>query len=318
MAADLTITQGDSTPVFTDTILDASGNPVNLTSASVTFVMRNLANASPTVNASASITNAAAGEVQYSWNTGDTATAGEYMVQWRITLSGGGTYTYPNVGYRSVEVQPNLSSAGQQLITVAEAKDVLNFTADDDVHDTKILRWISACRSVIEAITGPIIQTNYDEWYDGGQYWIMLRHPPHTGYGTTPVCTINFVETYIGPIEYQFTGVGNPVTGSIYTYEVDTFSRLVRRGPGGGIIPFPNMPQSVHVGYTSGQSSVPDNVREATAELLRHNYQKTAQSTNKGWGDAGEPETPPRAESWFIPPNVRQLLGPTKRAPAFF
>ena len=316
MAADLTISQGATTPVLSQTITDASGNAVNLTGATVTFLMRQLSSSSLTVNAAASIVSPSAGTVQYSWAATDTATAGMYMGQFHCVLSGGGIYDFPNEGYLEVEVQENLSLAGQQLVTVANVKDVLNFESTNRVHDTKILRWINAVRPVVEAITGPIIQQDFDEWYDGGQYWIILRHPPSTGYGTTPVCTLKFVSAYIGPIEYPFSLVNNPVVGSIYTAELDTYSRVVRRGPGGGIIPFPNMLQSVHIAYTAGQSSVPDNVAEGTLELIRVNYQQTAQALRGGKTRSSDVEAPPAA--FFVPGRVRELLAPARRAPSVF
>lgn len=318
MSADLTITQGDSTPVLTATITDQNGNPVNLTSATVTFVMRLGSATAPAVNAAATILSATAGTVQYSWATEDTATVGLYAAQFRCTLSGGATYTYPNQGFLDIEIQPNLAGASQQLVSIADAKDVLNFQSTDRIHDTKILRWINAAQDVFEQRCGPIVVQNFDEWYDGGQYQIMLRHTPSTALGSSAVCVLNFVEVYIGPIEYQFTGVGNPVTGSIYTYEVDTFSRVIRRGPGGGIIPFPNMPQSVHIGYTAGQSVIPDNVYEAVLEYLREMYQQTAQSTSQGWGNGSEGHVPDPIVGFALSGRVLGILGLSRKAPAVF
>lgn len=315
MAADFTIGQGSTVPTFADTILDENGDPLNLAGATVTFVMRALANASTTINAVASIVSASAGEVSFTLSAAQTSAAGLYNAQWIVTESGGGTYAFPNIGYRSVEVQASLALAQQTLVSVADAKDILNFQTDDDAHDTKILRWIDAAQVVFEQKCGPIIQQNFDEWYDGGQYYIMLRHAPSTALGSSPILDLNFCEVYIGPIEYQFQGVGSPVIGSIYTYELDTFSRVVRRGPGGGIIPFPNVLQSVHVGYTAGQSTVPANIYEAVLEYLREMYQETAQSTS-GWGDAGSGPEP--IKGFALSGRVLQILGLSKSAPAFF
>lgn len=299
-------------------MLDQNGNPLNLAGATVTLIMRNAYTAAPTVNAAMSIVSSSAGTVQYNWSATDTATVGMYQAQIHIVESGGGTYTYPNIGFLSVEIQPSLALSAQQIVTVADAKDVLNFQTDDDVHDMKILRWINAAQVVFEQKCGPIIPQIFDEWYDAGQYWIMLRHPPSTALGSTPICDLIFVETYIGPIEYQFTGVGNPVTGSIYTYEVDTFSRVVRRGPGGGIIPFPNMLQSVHIGYRAGQASVPANVREAVLEYLREMYQETAQMSRGGWGNNVPDSGPEPIKGFALSGRVLEILGLSRKAPSIF
>lgn len=313
---DLTISQNGTSPALAETITDQNGNALNLTGATVTFIMRQLSSSTPTVNAAATVVSPSAGTVQYNWATTDTATPGIYMAQFHCVLSGGAIYDWPNQGFLMIEVQENLTNTTQQLVTVAAVKDVLNFDASNREHDSKILRWINATRPVVESLTGPIIQQDFDEWYDGGQYWIILRHAPATGYGTTPVCTLKFVSAYIGPIEYPFSLVNNPVVGSIYTAELDTYSRVVRRGPGGGIIPFPNMLEAVHIAYTAGQSAVPDNVIEGTLELIRHNYQHTAQAL-RGTGRSREmPEPPPTG--FFVPGRVRELLMPTRRAPSVF
>lgn len=320
-AVDFVISQGNTIPSVTATITDPTGNPVNLTSATVTFVMRSEQQASATVNAAATIVSAPAGTVSYTFTTAQTGTPGLYNAQFNVTESGGGTYTYPNVGFMSIEVQPSLASMPQTLVSIADAKDVLNFLADDDVHDTKIQRWINACQPVIERITGPIVQQTIEEWHDGGVYQVVLRRRPSTALGTSPVLIINDCTEYIGPVPFPLAIVGSPDEAVLYSTMLDgNLGRLVRRTSGGGIMAFPNMPMQVHVWYTAGQATVPANVYEATLELLRINYQQTAQSTNKGLGSSlsttydEAPQGPP--SSFFLPNRVREMLAPNRRAPS--
>ena len=315
MSFDLTIRQGDSTPAFTANVTDADGNTVNLTGGSATFIMRALSSSTPTVNAAMTILSPTTGAVQYNWSSTDTATPGVYMAEIHCVLSGGATYTYPNVGYLEIEVQENLTSASQQLVTVANVCDVLNFANTNRAHDTKILRWINASRPVIETLAGPIIQTTFEEWHDGGQVFIILRRRPSTALGTSPVLILNAISEYNGPIEWPLSIIQSPDFGQLYSAQLDSqLGRVVRRTAGGGVQLFPYQPQAVHVWYTAGQSSVPDNVIEATLELIRVNYQHTAQALRGGRQASEEIEGPPVA--FFVPGRVRELLGPNRRFPS--
>src|ERR1700729_258239 len=110
--ADLFIRAGDTVPVVTDTILDQNGLALNLTGATVTFRLRSLQSAAPvTLTGTASVTNATLGTVQYAWAAADTATSGLYMAEWQVALPGGGTYTFPNDGYRTIAIEQPLTAA---------------------------------------------------------------------------------------------------------------------------------------------------------------------------------------------------------------
>lgn len=317
-AVDLVIGQGLTVPTYTDTILDASGSALNLTDATVKFVMRSLANAAATVNAAATIVNASTGQVSFTFTAADTAIAGLYMAQWIVTESGGGTYAFPNVGFRSIEVSPSLANAPQGIVSLPDAKDVLNFTADDDVHDTKILRWINACQVVIEQQVGPVVPKTIEEWHSGGHYQVVPRYTPNRAWGSDPLLIVNAISEYNGPIEWPLAMVSTPDEAILYSVIVDVATgTITRTTAGGGIQQFSSSagPRSVHLWYTTGQNSVPANIYEAAIELLRQNYQKTAQSTNKGWGDAPEVPEAPKPGAWSTA-GLNGLLGRSRKPPA--
>lgn len=87
----LTFVQGDTAPDITAQIHEEDDPlvAVNLTNSSVKFQMRKSDDRRFTVNASATITNAANGLVSYSWGPNDLATPGEYVIQWEVTYPGG-------------------------------------------------------------------------------------------------------------------------------------------------------------------------------------------------------------------------------------
>src|SRR4029077_3394705 len=83
--ADLTVTQGDSKPDVLATIRDRStGDPLDLTDASVFFRMRKPDDRLWTVNAMATVTDAVNGRVRYSWGTKDLANAGDYEAYFHV------------------------------------------------------------------------------------------------------------------------------------------------------------------------------------------------------------------------------------------
>jgi hypothetical protein len=321
MAADFTIKQGSTSPVFNTAILDSYGNRLDLTGATVMFVMRLLSGLNPTTNAAATILDAPAGMVSYPFTTSDTSGPGLYMAEFVVTLPGGAVYTYPNDGYLEISIEVNMSApAGTELVSVADAKDYLRFQSNDRSEDAKILRFIRMCRPLIEAIAGPIIPAQFEEWHDGGHSYIMVNRRPSTAYGTTPIFEVQAISEYNGPIEWPLAIVASPDQGQLYSVQADVrFGRIVRRTAGGGVQGFAPGLQSVHVWYTAGQQSVPDNVYEATLELLRINYQQTQQQSGLRVGTGGNPDDaePERTPiGFFMPGKVREMLNVNRRFPS--
>ena len=317
--ADLFIRQADVLPTLSNTITDQSGNPVNLTGASVSLVLRTLMSSEPiTLAGSATVTNAAAGQVQYAWNTADTATAGLYNAEWHCSGgSVGGTYTYPNDGYITISVEQSLNlPGGQLLVSLADAKDVLNIASSDRTHDAKIIRFINAIQVIIENMVGPVIPTVREEWADGGQYAIRVRRRPSSALGTSPLLNLMACSEYRGPIEYSLSIIQSPDFGSVYSCMMDTYGTITRRSAGGGIIAFPSMPRSVHYWYETGQQTVPWNIYEGTLELLREHYQQTQQMSRGRSASYLDEDTPTQGVvGYLVSGKVRQWLAPVRKHP---
>jgi hypothetical protein len=108
-----TIKQDDTRPVYVVPLVSDFGganDPIDLTDATaVKFLMRLQGDTGPPkVNAPAVITDAAAGEVTYTWDAADTDVAGTYEVEFQITWSDGGVQTIPNDSYFTVEIKTDL------------------------------------------------------------------------------------------------------------------------------------------------------------------------------------------------------------------
>lgn len=307
---DFAAKQGDTQPVWNDTLTYSDGSVANLTGASVMFVMRSMTSSTVTTNAAATIVSPTAGTVSYTPTATDTANFGNYQGAWVVTFSGGAIQTWPTDGYLDIWIQPNLtSSSTQYLVSLDDLKDQLNIPGNDRTRDQKLIRWITAARPVIEAITGPIIPTHYDEWYDGGGFAIQLRH--------RPLITLEAVSMYLGPVEYAMSIVTQPQAGSIFSVMQDGSRRIVRRGPGGSQLPFPDGKQTVHVLYTAGLTSIPENIRIATMMMIQEHWVDTQ---SPGWGDHGREHEPAAhiPPPYLVSDRVREWLEPNRRHPAVY
>jgi hypothetical protein len=101
--SDFYIKRGDRGPSLQATLVDHSGNAINLTSASaVKFKMAQI------VDAAAVVVSASAGTVRYDWALDDTRVAGTYNAEFEIEWSDGRKQTVPNDGYLTVEVGRDL------------------------------------------------------------------------------------------------------------------------------------------------------------------------------------------------------------------
>lgn len=100
------IRQGDTHTALQATLKDASGNPVDLTGASVRFLMGR--SGQVTVDAGALIKDATGGVVWYVWQAGDTSTPGAYTGEFKVTFPDGSVETYPNSGELLIIINPDI------------------------------------------------------------------------------------------------------------------------------------------------------------------------------------------------------------------
>lgn len=310
--ADFSIVKNDVLPMLSDTLTYSDGTAVNLTGATVKWIMRQLTASAPSTNLAATVVNPAAGMVSYTFTAADTAVAGQFMGKWTVTFSGGQTQSWPTVGYIEVTVEEDLvTPGGARLVGLGEVKDHLRIPASDRIHDNRLTRMIDSVVPVIENITGPILQRNVDEWYDGGLVRLSLR--------SRPVISVAAVTEYRGPIAYPLTQVPTPDLGTIYSYMFEPPGSVVRRTVGGGMTSFPGGYDMVHVVYTAGYAVVPTNIREGALELIRVNYQQTEQGVRPAFGSGGSVDDDLRGTlmlGFFVPGRVRELLAPSRRHPS--
>jgi hypothetical protein len=81
---------GATLPVMALTLTDDTGAAINLTGATLSLIIHNTQTQEDVAGAGTwAITNAAAGQATYTWASGDTATAGSFLLYVKATYSGG-------------------------------------------------------------------------------------------------------------------------------------------------------------------------------------------------------------------------------------
>lgn len=95
--------------------LTSNGSPVDLTGATVKFIMKAAdASFAPTAgttkvnSAGVIVGSATAGVVRYDWTTGDTATPGNYVAEWQVTFSASKPETFPTLTYHTITIVADL------------------------------------------------------------------------------------------------------------------------------------------------------------------------------------------------------------------
>lgn len=105
-----TIKEGDLSPALDVQLVDQNNDPIDLTNASVTFVMKEVRDDAPAVESAATIVDAATGDVKYEWSDGDTDDPGIYEAEFEVEYADLTTETVPSDGYVYVMIRKKLST----------------------------------------------------------------------------------------------------------------------------------------------------------------------------------------------------------------
>lgn len=115
-AADFFLKRGDQLPALVVILKDATGAVVNLTGATVRFIMVNRYDGSPVIDASATVVDAAAGKVAYSWDAGETTVSGFYSAEFEVTFASGLSRTFPNDTNIQIQITDDLGGVVQPML----------------------------------------------------------------------------------------------------------------------------------------------------------------------------------------------------------
>lgn len=98
MIQPLKIKKHDRQPYYPFRVIDSAAVAVDLTGATIYCSMKDVGTGALKINRQTVgivITNAAAGEAEYRWQSGDTDTAGRYLIEFEVNPQSGGKFTVP-------------------------------------------------------------------------------------------------------------------------------------------------------------------------------------------------------------------------------
>lgn len=109
--ADFYWKQHDTAPAIAGQCTDDQGNAVDVTAATVTFIMLAKGGTTPKVNGTAMVTDGVNGMVSYTPIGADTDTAGDFTAEFQVIGTDSSKRTFPNPGYIAVTITADLDDA---------------------------------------------------------------------------------------------------------------------------------------------------------------------------------------------------------------
>lgn len=102
-----TTKRNDTRAAIKATLKNTDGTPVNLTGATVQFIMAR-SNGVVLINRQAVVQDAPNGMVWFVFEPGETAEAGTFRAEFQVTYLDGRIETFPNIGYITVSILNDL------------------------------------------------------------------------------------------------------------------------------------------------------------------------------------------------------------------
>lgn len=200
------------------------------------------------------------------------------------------------------------------LVTVSDVAAHLNWSAAQQTqYSAEIQHFIDAIQPVVEGIAGAVASAPYDEWHDGGTPLILALHPPIMSITSV---TETFGANVIRTLTPQALDGVTPVDAYGYTFDAE--SGEITRRVSGIAAPFAMGRRNVHLVYTAGRSSTPENVRLGALELIRINWQPQQGGNRPGYSAGSGVDDMPVDGSWrmgfFVPNRVMEILAPSRHS----
>lgn len=272
--------QNDTASPITATLMDDTGDPVDLAGATVKFRMIPIGGGDPKVDAAAANdqngngSDGSKGDVSYAWSAADTDTDGLFLGSWVVTFTGGAVQTFPNGGYVLVRITPAAMVLGSNYTTVEAVKKTRQLSgttyADNDIEIA-----IGAASRAIDVVT------NRHFYRDDPNEAAVVRYYTPSSAGlvliddlipdATNEVAVGRVSTFTELVENtQF--VYGPLNADA---DGRPFTRLESPGGNPAYGCFPVCARSVRVTGRFGWPAIPEAIEQATGILasmlmLRH------------------------------------------------
>jgi hypothetical protein len=143
--------RNDTKDTISYTVSNLDGTVVNLTGASVKFIMGK--NKMLLTNAAATIADAATGKVEYTLTDADTLLDGTFNAEFEVTFSDGKSKTYPSNGYILVNIQANIDKDKSTYVEDTIALRVSDIEIFKNEVNTKVDQAVEAVAGAEAAAT---------------------------------------------------------------------------------------------------------------------------------------------------------------------
>lgn len=231
------------------------------------------------------------------------AQAGAYLLLWSVT----GALTDAQTD-QFTAAAPTL-----QLLSLGDLRDQLNINPADTSGTAKLRRFLQSATDVVQNITGPILPQSITRQFDGEGTFLVLPE--------RWVSAISSVVETRGITNYTLTEqpLGHSVDAFGYTWDRQT-NKIIRRAYGGAVALFPPGLGVVAVGYTAGMATIPQDISDATGELIRHWWSHGQQpfrgvfQATPGDDDGGTVTV----MGYAVPNRVNEMLAPYRRRVGIF
>jgi hypothetical protein len=176
-----------------------------------------------------------------------------------------------------------------ELVSLSEMKQYLRFPQPNQANpdDYLLQELMASATDVLRRECGDVVQASYDEWYQGGDSQIFLRH--------IPVYSVTSVEENWGFTNYYLTaqpGDTVPQSTSLWAYSLDQPDQgvITRRSVGNVVISFVAIggAANIRVRYIAGREVVPGAIKHAYMDLVAWWYQDALQ---RSYNQAGSPNS---------------------------
>lgn len=184
------------------------------------------------------------------------------------------------------------------VVTLAQAKQFLNITAT--TYDAELPFYISSAQLMWVNRGGPVGNpaAPVDEWYDGGTETIVTR--------LRPIASVQLVVETFGSTGFTLINTTAGTSGYAWAYTVDMATGTFVRRAAGVAVPFATGVRNIHIQYTPGFATVPEDIQLAVLLLMKHMWE-TQRGIGKRPGLGGVDDVGPR-ESFAWPNRVQEIL----------
>lgn len=193
----------------------------------------------------------------------------------------------------------------RDVLTLAEAKDAINYDELTTTHDGEVERFVTAVSRWLDDICGPVVVRSVTELHDGGTAFIRPR--------TTPLSAVTTLTEYLDTTGTALTEETNDTkpADAFLVDERSAHNVKVWRRTSGSDSTFTSGRRNIELVYDVGRSAdtatADPKFKQAASLLLNHLWKPNAAAWSQQTDPFADRQFVP-AVAWKLPPSVRELI----------